>query len=106
MSQFESTVDKRIQEATAPFLTLHSRVDDMERRVNERLREMLVPDLAVFQATLEKVKADIRALQSQQIGMPSNPMAEESEEEASLIEITRKLVEKKKEKTDKKDKDK
>lgn len=89
-NQFKSAVDKKIKKAMAPFLTLHGRIDEMEHRVNERLKEMSVPDLASFDVALKKAKADITALQSHQLVILSEPTEEEP-----LFDITRKPVDKK-----------
>lgn len=45
-------------------MNLHGHIDKIERRMNERLKEMSVPDLVVFEAALEKARADIMALYS------------------------------------------
>lgn len=67
--QLEPIVDKKIKAAIAPFLNLPERIDKMERRVNETLKEMSAPNLAAFEAAWEKARADITALQSRQMSI-------------------------------------
>lgn len=97
-SQFESAVDKKIKAAIEPFQSLHGHIDELENHLNVRLREISVPDLAIFQSALVKAKADIVILQLYQIMISSDPVTEEDEDEAPLIDITRKPINIKKDK--------
>lgn len=76
-----------------PYANLHGHINDMEHRVNERLREMIVPDLVRFKAVIERVRVDIIALQSQKILTFLILVDEDSEEEEEVLyDITGKLV--------------
>lgn len=59
---FKPFIDRKIKDALAPYTTLHGYIDDMECQVNERLRAIIIPNLARFKAALEKARADITAL--------------------------------------------
>ncbi|MCD9646703.1 hypothetical protein HAX54_036761 [Datura stramonium] len=57
VEQLGTFVDRAIEVALASCVSLHAHIDDMEARVNERLKDLTVPDLAKFVAKLKKPKA-------------------------------------------------
>lgn len=62
-NQFESTVDKKIKTTITPFLNFHGCINEIEHRINKRLKEISVTNLVIFEVALKKDKADITALQ-------------------------------------------
>lgn len=67
----------------------------MEHQVKQRLKEMFVPDLAIFEVEFERVRPDIMALQRLQtltFLVPAEAESEEEEEEEVLYNITGKPV--------------
>lgn len=75
-------------------MTFHGCIDKIEHRLNERLKETLVPNLEAFKAALEKTKDNIKAFQIHQLVILSELIVEKSEEEEPLFDITRKPVDK------------
>lgn len=86
-------MNKKIKEAIALLENLHGCIDEMDHWLNERLREMSIINLAVFEATLEKDRAKIIVLQSRKTLTFSIPVDEESDKEAeALFDINRNPV--------------
>lgn len=56
-------MDRLIAEALNPYENLHMRMNDMEERVNKRLRELSIVDLSRFTAELKLERARIIELQ-------------------------------------------
>lgn len=56
-------MDRLIAEALNPYENLHMRMNDMEERVNNRLRELSIVDLSRFTAELKLERAKIIELQ-------------------------------------------
>ncbi|MCE3052081.1 hypothetical protein HAX54_051526, partial [Datura stramonium] len=46
-----------------PYKNLHPLIDDMEVRVNNRMKDLTMPELARFAAKLKKAQEDIPKLQ-------------------------------------------
>lgn len=83
-------MDKRVKVEIAPFQNLSGCVKELENCLNKRLSEMPVLDFVVFKVALDKAKADIVALQSQNIMISFDLVDEGSDKELPLINITRK----------------
>ncbi|MCE3215098.1 hypothetical protein HAX54_000808, partial [Datura stramonium] len=70
----------------APYESLHAWIDGMEAQVNERLKDLMVPDLAKFASELAKAQANILWLQQE---MPAHVFSilvfEELKEEEPFI---------------------
>lgn len=46
-------MDKIVTKVLKPYANLHAHMDDMDKRVNNRLGELSIPDLAKFTAKLK-----------------------------------------------------
>ncbi|MCD9560847.1 hypothetical protein HAX54_019654 [Datura stramonium] len=56
---------RSITVALKPYVSLDARIDDMVAWVNERLKDLTVPDLAKFAAKLKKAQDEIAKLQQE-----------------------------------------
>lgn len=91
--QFELFVKKKIKVVVAPYENLHGRIDYLKHRVNNKLREMLLPELAIFETALERAGLMLQLLQSRKtLTFLALIEVESEEEEEVLYNITRKPV--------------
>ncbi|MCD7451263.1 hypothetical protein HAX54_010478 [Datura stramonium] len=81
-------VDRAITVALAPYKHLHAHMEDMEARVNDRLKDLTVPELVRFAVELKKAQNDILKLQQEwQPQEFSLVDFEESEDDAPFIDL-------------------
>lgn len=81
----------------ALYANLHGRIDEIERRVNERLKGMTMLDLSRFEAALDNVRDDNTTLKGSQTLTFSVPTDTDSKKEKEVLyDITGKPVDKKK----------
>ncbi|MCD7471994.1 hypothetical protein HAX54_012816 [Datura stramonium] len=52
-------VDRAIIASLEPYKSVHARIDAMEVTVNDRIKDLTVPDLARFAVELKKVQEDV-----------------------------------------------
>lgn len=52
-------MDKVVTEALKPYENLYARIDDIEKRVNNKLRELSIIGLARFSVQLKQTQVDI-----------------------------------------------
>lgn len=64
--QFDPFVDSKIKDVLEAYANIHGCIDDIEHQVNERLGEMIVPNLSRFEVVLGRARANITSLQSRQ----------------------------------------
>ncbi|KAF3680330.1 hypothetical protein FXO38_02361 [Capsicum annuum] len=62
--QFDPFVDSKIKDVLEAYANIHGCIDDIEHQVNERLGEMIVPNLSRFEVVLGRARANITSLQS------------------------------------------
>ncbi|MCE3049524.1 hypothetical protein HAX54_045094 [Datura stramonium] len=58
-------VDRDITAILEPYKHLHTRMDDMEARGNDRLKDLIVSELERFVAELKKAQDDVLKLQKE-----------------------------------------
>ncbi|MCD9646102.1 hypothetical protein HAX54_035629 [Datura stramonium] len=79
-------VDRAIKAILELYKNLHAHVDDMEAWVNDRLKELTMPDLARFVAELKKAPDDILKLQKDRYTQEfSIPEFRKSKEDVPLL---------------------
>ncbi|MCE3216869.1 hypothetical protein HAX54_008782 [Datura stramonium] len=61
--QLGTFVNRAIISSLELYVRLHARIDDMEAQMNDRLKDIIVPDLAKFATELKKTQYDIAKLQ-------------------------------------------
>ncbi|MCD7465791.1 hypothetical protein HAX54_001949 [Datura stramonium] len=88
VEQLGPFVDRAITTILEPYKHLHARMDDMEVRVNDKLKDVIVPELERAVAELKKAQNDFMKLQQEQ----QNPKFsldefEESEDDAPFIDL-------------------
>ncbi|MCD7469274.1 hypothetical protein HAX54_008200 [Datura stramonium] len=74
-------VDRAIVVALAPYEFLHDWIDNMEARVNERLKDLTMPDLAMFDSKVEEPFTDLLGEQPKAAG--KRPQEGDENEEIS-----------------------
>ncbi|MCD7466418.1 hypothetical protein HAX54_003115 [Datura stramonium] len=63
VEQLGTFMYRAILDALEPYNNLHAQIDDMEARLNKRLKDLTAPDLAKFAVELKKAQDDILKLQ-------------------------------------------
>lgn len=93
--EFKPFVDRIIVEALKAYKNLHSRMDDMEERVNNWLQKLSIPDFAKFVVEFKQAQADIADLKEQPLSTVFDLALVISDKEEGLINLMgRKLKEK------------
>ncbi|MCE0481176.1 hypothetical protein HAX54_038675 [Datura stramonium] len=64
-NETSSTAPQAITATLKPYAILHACIDDMEARVNDRIKDLIMLDLSKFAVTLKRAQDDIVRLQQE-----------------------------------------
>ncbi|MCE5166625.1 hypothetical protein HAX54_022810 [Datura stramonium] len=88
VEQLGPFVDRAIKTALEPYKHLHAYMDDMEENVNDKLKDLTVPELERVAVELKKAQNDILKLQQKQQPLEfSLANYEESKDDALFIDL-------------------
>lgn len=85
--EFMLFIDKIMDEDIKPYVNLYASMDDMEERVNNRLRELSILDFAIFMADFKQAHTDFDKLKKQPQPSVFDPALVVRDEKEGLIDL-------------------